>query len=326
MVSLRKVRAVAAHPVTRRLALSIIAMFVASFLVYAATTALPGDYATAALGREATPQAIEALRKSAGLDQPLILRYGRWLNQAVHGDLGTSFSSKRQVWVIIEPNLGHSVLLAIAALLLTIPLAVSLGLVSGLRKGGWFDGVVGAITLALVSMPEFVLGLFLAFVFGIALHVLSPVSLLPEGATPADVLSELILPATAVAGVTIGYILRMTRVATIDVLDTEYIRAARLRGVGSWRLLFWHVARNAMIPVVNVIGNQVAWMLGGIIATELVFAYPGIGMLLVSAIIGRDAPLVAGICLLITVTFIITNLLADLFALLLNPRLRSMRA
>jgi peptide/nickel transport system permease protein len=323
---LLQVRAVATHPIVARVALSIIALFIATFLVYAATAALPGDYATAALGREATPDAVKALRTSAGLDQPLIVRYGRWLNTAVHGDLGTSFSSRRPVWEIIKPNLGHSIILMLAALLLTIPLAVTLGLVSGLRRGGWFDGVVGAITLALVSMPEFVLGLFLAFLFGIALHLLSPVSLLPEGATPSDVLAQLILPATAVAGVTIGYILRMTRVATIDVLDTEYIRAARLRGVTDLRLLFSHVARNAMIPVVNVIGNQVAWMLGGIIATELVFAYPGIGMLLVSAIIARDAPLVAGICLLITVTFILNNLLADLLSLWLNPRLRTRRA
>ena len=309
----------------QRLALSLAAVLLASFLIYGATEALPGDYATATLGQQATRENVAQLRHDAGLDRPFLVRYGDWLGDAAQGDLGRSYSTRQPVWDQIAPNLSNSLALAVVAMLFTIPISILLGIVSGLRQGGWFDGIVGTVTLIAVSMPEFVLGLILAAVFGVVWHLLPAASLYAEGASTWEHLRELILPASAAAGVTIGYITRMTRVATIDVLDSEYVHAARLRGVTERALVLRHVTRNALIPAVNVIGNNVAWMLGGMIAVELVFSFPGIGSLLVNAVTIRDANLIAGLALIITAVYIGVNLISDIVALLLNPRLRAPR-
>jgi peptide/nickel transport system permease protein len=311
--------------ILQRVVLSLVSVAAASLLVYSATEALPGDAASAALGRQATPEALASLRSEIGLDEPFLTRYASWVSDVVTGDLGTSYSSQRSVWTVIQPALVNSMLLAGVAIVITIPTALFLGLLCGLWRGGWFDGVVGGITLIAVSLPEFLLGLFLAATFGIAWDLLPPTSLFPQGASAGERAQQLVLPAVAVAGVTIGYVLRMTRAATIEVLDSDYVQAARLRGVRGRALVFRHVARNSLIPSVNVIGNQVAWMLGGMIAVELVFSFPGIGMLLVNSVIARDAPLIAGVALIVTTMYILVNLLADLAAIWLNPRLRTAR-
>jgi peptide/nickel transport system permease protein len=310
----------------QRVSLSVVALVVGSVLIFAATAALPGDVAETVLGKAATKEAVAAFRRERNLDQPLPERYVRWIEGVGHGDLGTSLAQEQPVWKIIEPRLKNSLLLASFAILFTVPLSVLLGLLAGARSGGPFDGVISAIALIVVSLPEFVLGIVLAIVFGIYWQLLPPTSLFITGDSLLQHVREVILPALAAGGAAAGYILRMTRVATIEVLESDYIQAAKLRGVGSVRLIGWHILRNALIPTINVIGVNVAWMFGGLVVIETVFAFPGIGSLLVDATVTRDAPLVAGIALLITTGYILVNLLADVAVLVLNPRLRSAAA
>jgi peptide/nickel transport system permease protein len=307
-------------PVLRRVTFAVGAVVVASMLIFAATEALPGDYATAVLGQERTPALLAHVRHEVGLDHPAIVRYGDWLWGIARGNLGRSYTQLSS-WTLIRPRLTNSIALAIAVMILSVPLSVGLGLFMGIRAGGVADGALSAITLVAISLPEFVIGLILAALFGIFFPILPPTSLLPAGSSGFQHPEALALPAIAAAGVTIGYIARHVRASTLDVLDSDYVRAARLRGITGVPLIRSHVLRNALIPAVTAIGNNVAWMLTGLVAVELVFAYPGIGSLLINAITTRDAPLIAAISLLITIAYVGINLLTDLVAILLNPRL-----
>jgi peptide/nickel transport system permease protein len=312
----------AAALVLGRIALSVAALVLGSLLIFGATEALPGDPAEAVLGRAATPEALAALRSELGLDRPFLERYGDWIGGVVTGDLGESVAANQPVWDFIGPRFWNSLLLAACAVLVTVPLAVLLGVLTGFKRGGWFDGTVSTTSLVLLSIPEFVFGILLAAVFGIFLGILPPTSLFSPEESFFEHLRQVILPAIAVGGVVFGYILRMTRVATIEVLESDFIVAAKLRGVDSRSLLWRHVLRNALVPVVNVIGSNVAWMFGGLVIVETVFAFPGIGSLLVQATASQDAPLLAALALIITTSYILIILLADIAVILLNPRMR----
>jgi peptide/nickel transport system permease protein len=309
--------------ILQRLLLSVLALLIGTVLIFAAAEALPGDAATAVLGQSATAETLAAMRAELGVDEPFPARYADWLGQLVRGDLGDSVTAKRPTWELIEPRLVNSLLLAGFAILLTVPLAVVLGLVTGLKRGTWLDGSVSITALVVLSLPEFVFGIFLAAFFGVFLGVLPATSLFSADESLFEHLRQVILPALAAGGVTAGYILRMTRISTIAVLDSDYVRAARLRGVRTMPLLFDHVLRNALVPVVNVIGSNVAWMFGGLVIIETVFAFPGIGSLLVQATASQDAPLIAALAIIITTAYIVINLLADLAVMALDPRLRS---
>jgi peptide/nickel transport system permease protein len=305
--------------IARRLLFALAAIFVASALIFAATDALPGDYATATLGHYATAHRLAVLRQQLGLERPMPVRYASWLSDVAHGNLGKSYTGVT-AWSLIRPRLINSLALALAAILFTVPIAVALGVVTGLRAGGALDNASSLITIVAVSLPEFVIGLLFAALFGILLSVLPATSILPPDSSGFSHPRQLLLPAAAAASVTIGYIARMTRAATIDVIDSDYIRAARLRGITGNALIRNHILRNALIPAITVVGNNVAWMLTGLVAVELVFAYPGLGSLLVNGITTRDAPLISGICLLITIAFISVNFITETIAILLNPR------
>lgn len=306
----------------QRLLLSVAALAVGSMLIFGATEALPGDLAEAVLGREATAESLAAFRRDVGLDRPLAQRYADWIGGVVQGDLGEAYTARRPVSELVLPRLKNSLLLAAFAIAFTVPIAVLLGLLTALRNGGWFDGGVSGAALVGVALPEFVLGILLAAVFGILWPILPPTSLFSAEDSLLSHLRQVVLPALAAGGVSAGYILRMTRAATLDVLDSDYIQAARLRGVPTRTLMVRHVLRNALIPSVNVIGSNVAWMFGGLVVVETVFAFPGIGSLLVQATVTRDAALVASVALIITAGYIAINLLADLALIALNPRLR----
>ena len=296
------------------------ALVVASVIIFAATEALPGDYATASLGQQATPELVANLRAQLGLNESIVSRYADWASGIARGDFGKSYTGY-DVWTLMGPRLLNSLALAFAVILFSVPLAITIGILTGLRSGGVVDGTTGAVTLMAISLPEFVVGLILAALFGIIFPVLPATSLIPADSSGFAHPDVLVLPAIAAASVTIGYIARMTRAATLDVLDSEYIRAAQLRGISGWPLITRHVLRNALIPAITIVGNQIAWMLTGLVAVELVFVYPGIGSLLVGAISTRDAPLIGAISLVITAVYIAVNLLTDLAAALLNPRL-----
>lgn len=312
-----------AREMARRLVVSFVALLASALLVFAATEALPGDTAQAILGDKATPPTLARLRAELGLDRPFSTRYSRWILGVSHADLGESVSSGKPVWSLLGPRLRNSLLLASLAVLLAVPASVLLGLVSALRRGSWLDGSISFASLAILSLPEFVLGILLAVIVGVWWGVLPPISLFSEQESPIRHFQQLILPALAATGVVAGYIIRMTRAAAIDVLASDYVQAARLRGVAPARLLRKHVLPNALIPIVNVIGATTAWMFGGLVIVESVFAFPGIGSLLVSAVGSQDQPLIAGVALVITAAYLLVNLLADVCVVLLNPRLRA---
>jgi peptide/nickel transport system permease protein len=304
-------------------AFSLAALFAASFLIFAATEALPGDAAQSILGKSATPEALAALRTRLGLDEPFMARYGDWVGGAVRGDLGESAASGLPVWELVGPRFTNSLLLAAFAIMITVPLSVLFGLLTAWRQGGWLDGGVSVTSLVFVSIPEFVLGILLAAVFGIFWPILPPTSLFSPEESFFDHLQQVILPAVAAGAICAGYIIRMTRAAALDVLDSDFVEAARLRGLGTRRILARQVLRTSLIPTVNVIGTNVAWMFGGLVIVETVFAFPGIGSLLVQAASSQDAALLAAVALIITTSYILINLIADLSVIALNPRLRA---
>jgi peptide/nickel transport system permease protein len=307
---------------SRRVAASVVTLIIGSILVFAATDALPGDTAQAILGQSANPQALAVLRHELHLDRPLTVRYLDWAGGVLHGDLGTSSETRRSVWELVAPRLENSIILAVVAAGFAVPLAILLGVIAGAKTGGVLDGSISAAALALLSLPEFVFGVLLALLFGVVWRLLPPTSLFLSQDSVSQHIKELILPALAASGVIAGYIMRMTRASTIDVLESEYIEAARLRGLPTMRRLVGHVLPNALIPVVNVIGSNLAWMFSGLVIVESVFAYPGIGSLLVQAVGSEDEPVVVAVALMIITAFLVINLAADLVLLVLNPKLR----
>lgn len=311
-----------ARSVGYRLALSVAALIVGSILIFSMTAALPGGTAEAVLGKSATPDALAAFKHRHHLDQPLPIRYAVWIGGAAHGDLGESISAAAPVWRLVRPRLVNSLMLAAFAMMLTIPAAVGLGVLSGLRAGASLDTSISAFALVVLSLPEFVLGILLAIIFGKLWPVLPPTSPFSPDESAFQHLRQVVLPASAAGGVVAGYVIRMTRASTIEVLDSDFIAAARLRGVSEPALIARHLVRNALVPVINVIGSNIAWMFGGLVVIETVFAYPGIGSLLVNATETHDAPLVAGIALIIMCGYIGVNLAADLLVAALDPRLR----
>jgi peptide/nickel transport system permease protein len=308
--------------ILRRLTLSALALLGAGLVIFVATEALPGDAATAVLGREAIGETLQAMRHEMGLDQPLGVRFLGWMAHIIRGDLGVTLTTRQPAWEIIEPALMNSMALGSLAVVFTVPIAVLLGTATGVRRGTVFDNVVSGLSLATLSLPEFVIGVLLAVLFGILWPLFPATSLLLPGDSPMEQLRQLILPALAAGGVSGGYILRMTRISTIEVLESSYVAAARLRGVEGIPLIRRHILRNSLIPVINVIGANVAWMFGSLIVIEAVFGFPGIGTLLIAGIRSADSVLVADVAMIITFVYVVVNLIADCCVLMLNPRIR----
>jgi peptide/nickel transport system permease protein len=308
--------------IARRLILVLITLLISSAVIFIVTQILPGDVARAILGRFATPQALANLRAKLGLDRPLLLQYGSWLEHYIQGDWGLSLSTGEPVFALVATRLRNSAMLALVAFLMYVPLGILLGLFSGLRKGKVFDQIVSITSLAFIGLPEFVTGLVLIAVFSLRLSWLPASSAIQPDLSFIPALPRLILPGITVSLVSLAYITRMTRSSTADVLATDYVRSAYLKGLHPLRVLFMHVLRNSLLPTVTVIAVGIGWLIGGLIVTESVFGYPGLGRLLLFAIERRDLPLLQAITLLLVVVFSLSNLLADILYALLNPRIR----
>ncbi|HVP17844.1 MAG TPA: ABC transporter permease [Spirochaetia bacterium] len=308
--------------VARRLALVLLTLLVSSAVIFMVTQVLPGDAARAILGRFATPQALANLREKLGLDRPLILQYGSWLVRYVHGDWGISLSTGESVFKLVAGRLRNSAMLALVAFLMYVPLGILLGLFSALRQGKLSDQIISITSLAFIGLPEFVTGLVLIALFALRLNWLPASSDIRPDAGFLEALPRLILPGITVSLVSLAYITRMTRSSTSQVLATDYIRSAYLKGLRPLRVMFVHVLRNSLLPTVTVIAVGIGWLIGGLIVTESLFGYPGLGRLLLFAIQRRDLPLLQAITLLLVVVFSLSNLLADIIYALLNPRIR----
>ena len=312
----------------RRLIGALLALFVASVLIFVGTAVLPGDAASVVLGRGATPKAVHTLDERMHLDRPLLEQYTSWLGGFVHGDLGDSSVGLAQgqkhapVWDLISNQVKNSVILALVTALFMIPLSLGLGALAAVYAGRAVDHAVSIGSLAAIALPEFVIGSLLVGVFFVWLDVLPPVALIPPGDNPLSHPEKLVLPVATLLLASLAAGIRMVRAGMVEVLQTEYVQTARLNGLAERWVLWRYAMRNALAPSVQVLAQNLQWLIGGIIITENVFAYPGIGTTLVTAVGNRDLTLVQSVAMMIAVVYVFLNLFADLIVMLLVPKLR----
>jgi peptide/nickel transport system permease protein len=297
--------------------MAIVALFVFSLLYIA-----PGDPAAVIAGDQASPADVERIRAGLGLDRPFLVQFGSWVWHILHGDLGTSIFTNLPVSSMIGQRMEPTLSLMMVTLVMTLVIAVPLGVVAAWKAGSWIDRLIMTFAVFGFSLPVFVVGYILAYVFALQFEWL-PV----QGYTPISTgfwpwLRNLILPAVALGCVYIALIARITRAAMLEVLQQDYIRTARAKGLGQGGILFVHALKNAAVPIVTVIGIGIALLIGGAVVTESVFAIPGLGRLTIDAILRRDYPVIQGIVLLFSFIYVLVNLLIDITYTLVDPRIR----
>jgi peptide/nickel transport system permease protein len=312
----------------RRLGGAVVALFVASLVIFAGTQLLPGNAASVVLGRNGSPATVKLLNKQLHLDRPAYKQYADWIEGLVHGDLGNSAVGMAQgatsapIWPLISDAVKNSVILAAITALLMIPLSLGLGVLAAVLRGRWLDHVISISSLAAIALPEFVIGSLLVGVFFVGLGWLPPVAIVSPGGNPVDHPAKLVLPIATLLLASLAAGVRMVRAGMVEVLQTEYVQTARLNGVSERRVLWRYALRNALPTSVQILAQNLQWLIGGIIITENVFAYPGIGSTLVTAVQNRDLTLVMSVSMLIAVVYVLLNLVADLLVMLLVPKLR----
>lgn len=322
----------AVHPlagfVGRRLLSALVTLWLLSVLVFFTTAVLPGDAASAILGRQASGEGLANLREQLGLDRPLIEQYWSWFTGVLHGDLGVSASSvlngsQQTVWDDIAPKLSNSLALAAAAFVPIVVVSVGLGIYAALRANRWQDHVISAATVIPAAVPEFVLGALLTFVFFTWLGWLPPVSLVPPGQNALSDPRLLVLPVLVLVGVTIGPAARMVRAGMMQALGSQSVRAARLNGIDERTVLRRYALRNAIAPSIIVFGLIAQYLVGGLLVVEYLFAYPGIGRELVAALSINDNVAVSSITMVLATIFIGISIVADVLVVIAVPRLRT---
>ncbi len=311
--------------VGRRFVLAIITLFIISLIVFLGVEALPGDAATAYLGQSATPESLDALREEFGLYAPMHERYLTWLGGILQGDLGTSMVRRNPVSEVIGNQLRNTIVLAMAAALVGIPLAIFLGVIAGLARDKWPDIFVSTSSIVGMTLPGFVTATILIYIFAIRLEWFPAITMVATDASVGELLPNIVLPIITLTFIMVAHILRMVRTNMIDVMTSDYVQMARLKGVPERQIVFKHALPNAMLPTINVVAITLAWLLGGVAVIETVFNYPGIGKLMVNSITDRDFPTIMAIAIVLAIVYITVNLAADLLTLVLNPRLRTAR-
>jgi peptide/nickel transport system permease protein len=309
--------------IVRRLLLGLLVLFLVSVLVFVATQAL-GDPARAILGRNATPEALAALQNQLNLNDSLLGQYLSWLGGLLHGSFGDSLAAQEPVSELLGPRLVNSAVLVFIAAAISIPLSVAIGAWAALRREKTFDHVSSNLMLALASLPEFVVGVVLVILFATTVFQWLPaISSVPPGQHPWDDPKVLILPVLTLVIVVAPYVARIMRASTIEVLESDYIEMARLKGLPERTVLIRHALPNAIGPVFQVIAINLAYLAGGIVVIEYVFAYPGIGSALQQSVVNHDLPVVQALAMLIAAVYVVLNLLADVATILVTPRLRT---
>ena len=307
--------------VIRRLLLMLPVAFLVTIMIFALLRLAPGDPITIYAGEERDEATLSQLRHEYGLDQPLPVQYVSWLTHALRGDLGRSLRTRQPVSEAIIERLPATLELGLAALGLSIVVALVVGTLSAVRRNSPLDLLATGFTLAGVALPNFFLGLILILVFALVLRILPPSGFAPLSAGPLDNIKHLILPAITLATASMAVNMRQVRSSLLDVLDQEYIRTGRAKGLAEGILIRRHALKNALIPVVTIIGLQVGAILEGAFITETVFSWPGVGKLAVDSIGGRDYPVVQAIVMLSAFSFMLTTLVVDLLYAWLDPRI-----
>ena len=297
--------------ILRRLALGLLTVALVSAMIFAAVEALPGDACTAILQRDASGQRLDNCRRELGIDRPALPRYLEWAAGAVRGDLGVSAHNGKPISTLVGDRLKNTLLLAACSLALGVPLAIGLGILTGLRRDGAAD-------IAISTATTFVFSIWLGWVPGIVTaSASSPASAFFPG---------IVLPMVVLTMVMTAHILRTVRSSVIEVLASDYVQMAILKGVPYRRLVLRHVLPNALLPAINVIALTIAWLLGGVVVVEKVFNYPGLGNYMIDSISDRDLPVVQAIALILAAVYVGVNLAADMLGMLLNPRFRTLRS
>jgi peptide/nickel transport system permease protein len=312
--------------ILRRLGFLFITILLTSLLVFLVTQWLPGDVCRIILGREAGQGAIETCRQDLGLNQSLPVQYLTWLGNFLTGDWGESFSTNLPIYPVVMDRMRNSLMLALVALVISVPLAVTLGVVAGLNEHKPIDGTINVGSLAVVGLPEFVTGLVLIQIFSFGLRELGLPSLpanssIPPDASFLEALPMLILPALTAMLVLLAYIARLTRAGVVEELKQPYVRTADLKGLPRRTVTVKHVLRNALLPTITVIAISIGWLISGLVVIENVFNYPGLGRLMIFAIDRRDLPLLQAVTMVTVLGFALANLGADILYAVLNPRI-----
>ena len=307
-----------------RLAAVVPVLFVVSCVVFLILRLAPGDPAAVIAGSSATNADIEQIRARLGLDRSLPVQFGIWLGRVLQGDLGYSYFLNKPVTELIAQRLEPTASLAIGTILLAVLIAVPLGAIAAARMGGWVDRALSVLSVAGFSIPVFVTGYVLIYLFAIQLDWLPVQGYRPLGGKEglAGWARHLILPWAALSIIYVALIARITRAAVSEALTEDYIRTARAKGVSEQVVLIRHALRNAAVPIVTVIGIGVALLIGGVVVTETVFAIPGLGSLTVDVVLNRDFPVIQGLVMFFAVSYVLINLLVDLSYLALDPRIR----
>jgi peptide/nickel transport system permease protein len=311
--------------IVRRVLLGVLVLFLVSVVVFAATQALPGDPALAILGRSATPQSLAALRRQLHLDQPVLSQYWSWIVGLLHGNLGKSLAAQEPVTTLLGPKLVNSGVLVLISALVSIPLSIAIGSWAALRREKLFDIVSSNLLLLLAALPEFVVALVLVILFATTVfpHVFPAISTVPPGSRPWDNVAALVLPCLTLVIAVAPYVGRIMRASMIEVLESDYVEMARLKGLPERVVLVRHALPNALGPVFQVIALNLAYLAGGIIVIEYVFNYSGIGGAVQEAVLNHDLPVVQALAMLIAAVYVVLNLMADIATILVTPRLRT---
>jgi peptide/nickel transport system permease protein len=310
--------------VVRRLLLAVVTILVVSIVIFAATQLLPGNAARAILGRSATPIRLHALEVKLHLNEPAYAQYWHWLSGLLRGHLGNSLVSGQSVASLLSDRIVNSLTLVLLAGAIGTVIAVSLGLYSALHRGGVVDEALGVVTLALAALPEFVIAIGLVILFAtVVFQWLPPVSIVAPGHTALSTPRLLILPVITLILATMPYTIRMLRASAIEVLESEYVAMAHLKGVRPRRIVRRHVVPNALGSTVQVIALVLSWLAGGVVLVEYVFNYPGVGQAFVTAVDNRDVPVVQALAIILAGFYVLMNLCADLAAVLLSARTRT---
>ncbi|TPK74113.1 ABC transporter permease [Mesorhizobium sp. B2-3-3] len=308
--------------IAQRIALGIILLLAISVLIFAGTQILPGDVAQAILGQSATPESLANLREQLGLNDPAYIRYFRWLGGVLIGDLGTAMSSGQDIATSIKDRLWNTLFLAFWAAIVAVPLAIILGLIAVRYRNGWVDKLISGLALASTSFPEFFVGYLLVYFFAVKWQVFPAISTVYDGMPFGERMQAIALPATALTLVVLAHMMRMTRAAILNVMQSAYVETAELKGLSAFAVIRKHAFPNAIAPIINVVMLNLAYLIVGVVVVEVIFVYPGMGQYLVDHVTKRDVPVVQAVGLIFAAVYISLNIIADIAAIVANPRLR----
>jgi peptide/nickel transport system permease protein len=307
----------------RRFASLVLVLLAVSVVTFCIVNVLPGDVATAVLGDLATPEQVAGLRARLGLNEPLPLRYLEWISSVVHGDFGTSLQHGQKIAPILLARLGNSAILGLLGLVIAVPASVALGVLAALRPGRMVDRCISGFAVTAYALPEYVMGLILILLFSIWLQWLPGSSLMDPNENPLARPAALVLPVGVMVTGMLAFMSQVTRATMIEVLGSDYVRTAILKGLPAWAVVLKHALPNALPPIIAEIGMNFGYVIGGLVVVETLFSYAGLGQMVTNAVNYRDIPTIEAAVLVVAAAYGIGNLLADTAALVLNPRLRS---